>query len=954
MNKNCYRIIFSQARGMFVAVAEIVKSRSKTAGQSEAINTEDTPQFTPQTLKKLNPLNFAVVSLLGAVVYTVPLNSIANTQIIADKSAPSSQQATILNSSNGLTQVNIQTPSAGGVSRNTYKQFDVGQEGAILNNSRNNVQTQLGGWVQGNPWLGKGEAKVILNEVNSSNPSQLKGYLEVAGKSAQVVIANPSGLVCDGCGVINADRFSLAAGQAVVNQGYLEAFRVRDGQVTIEGKGLNGSLTPYTDIYARALNVNAGLYANELTMVLGQNDINVKDQTALKVDAISDKSSAQTAKPDFALDVAQLGGMYAGKIFLVGTEAGLGVRNAGSINATENQLTLNANGDLVNMGNMIANKDQIAIQAQNVKNSGNIGSTQHQIHIQANDIQNNGLVTTNDQIKLEARGKINNNGGVINAGRIDFTAKTLDNSQGLISQASKESTGTTLPGGNTQPTVTDPQDQSSAQDSSSIEIVDPATLTPKTFEAGQIKIAQDMSNITGHIVNNADISLKVKDSIKNNGGKIQLPELQFNGQNFENEEGQLTAKVINITAQNADNQKGLIDATESFDLNAQQLNNNAGRLQSAKALNLKSKQINNSKGQILATDALVLNSDAINNTEGVIASVEGDANLNITHLDNSKGEISAQNVQLKGQKINNQQGSIQAKTGNLTINVDQVDNGLAQDTAGNLIAAKNLNITARQLSNTGQIYAGDTADLTVQQLQQDGQLAALNNIKVKSDTIMSKPNTIFAAGLDQDGKLSNSDATLNIDAQQVQIAGTVLSGKSLAINAIQNADLSQSATQAKNIQVNSQMLNTSNAKIIADQKLDVTGKQSINNQQGQYSAAQINIDTAQLNNDKALIQHTGKNDFILNITDRIDNNAGKIISNANNTEIKTNSLNSNAGEILHSGNQQLKITAQNIQGQKGTIQSNSKLQLELGATNLDNATTIAQNINLNGLCCTKI
>ncbi|MFH4258531.1 filamentous hemagglutinin N-terminal domain-containing protein, partial [Acinetobacter baumannii] len=158
----------------------------------------------------------------------------------------------------------IQTPSAGGVSRNTYTQFDVGQEGAILNNSRNNTQTQLGGWVQGNPWLAKGEAKVILNEVNSNNPSQLKGYIEVAGKQAQVVIANPSGLICDGCGVINADRFTLTTGQAVMNQGYLESFRVRDGQVTIEGKGLNGSLTPCTDIYARALKVNAGLYANEL------------------------------------------------------------------------------------------------------------------------------------------------------------------------------------------------------------------------------------------------------------------------------------------------------------------------------------------------------------------------------------------------------------------------------------------------------------------------------------------------------------------------------------------------------------------------------------------------------------------------------------------------------------------------------------------------------------------
>lgn len=981
MNKNRYRIIFSQARGMFIAVAETVKSKTKAAGQTMLAGGGDSaPQqsgsysLTSNTYKKLNPINFAVISLLGAAIYTLPMASIAESQIVADKSAPHSQQPTILNTGNGLTQVNIQTPSAGGVSRNTYTQFDVGQEGAVLNNARNNTQTQLGGWVQGNPWLAKGEAKVILNEVNSSNPSQLKGYLEVAGKQAQVVIANPSGLVCDGCGVINADRFTLTTGQAVMNQGYLESFRVREGQVTIEGKGLNGSLTPYTDVYARALKVNAGLYANELNTVLGQNDILVKDQVQPKVTPVSGSnntnSNSNNTAPDFALDVGQLGGMYAGKIYLVGTELGLGARNAGSINTTTGQMTLNANGDLVNTGNIIANKDQIAIQAQNVKNSGNISSTQHQIHIQANDIQNNGLIASNDQVKLEAQGKINNNDGVINAGRIDFTAQNLsnntgkieqtgqqqlnitaqnlDNSQGLIGQASQENTGTgtSSPGQPTTPTVTDPQDQSSAKDSSSVEVAPTETTVPKTFEAGKIQIAHDISNISGDILNNAEISLKVQDNIKNNGGEIQLPELQFNGQTFENQAGKLTAKVINITAQNADNQKGLIDATESFDLNAQQLNNNEGRLQSAKALNLTSTQIDNSKGQILATDTLTLGSEQTNNTEGVIGSVNGDAQLNIKALNNNKGEISAQNVQLTGQTLNNQQGSIQTKTGDLTLKVDQIDNGRAQDSAGNFTAGKNLNITAQQLNSTGQIYAGDTADLTVKQLQQDGQLAALNKIKVQSDSISSSQNAIWAAGLDSEGKLSNSAATLNIDAQQAQIAGTILSGESIAINATKNADLSQSATQAKNIKVNTQALNTSNAKIIAEQQLDLTATQNINNQAGQYSAVQVNIDTAQLNNDQGLIQHTGQNDFILNVADRIDNNAGKIISNANTTEIKTNTLSSVAGELLHAGEQQLQITAQNLQGQQGKIQSNNNLKMDLGTANLDNATTAAQNINL--------
>jgi filamentous hemagglutinin family protein len=69
--------------------------------------------------------------------------------------------------------------SAAGVSRNVYNQFNVGPNGAILNNSRTNVQTQLGGFVQGNPYLATGPARIILNEVNGGSASQLRGYIEV-------------------------------------------------------------------------------------------------------------------------------------------------------------------------------------------------------------------------------------------------------------------------------------------------------------------------------------------------------------------------------------------------------------------------------------------------------------------------------------------------------------------------------------------------------------------------------------------------------------------------------------------------------------------------------------------------------------------------------------------------------------------------------------------------------
>ncbi|MDG6310931.1 filamentous hemagglutinin N-terminal domain-containing protein, partial [Glaesserella parasuis] len=133
--------------------------------------------------------------------------------IQADKSAPKNQQPIVLQTANGLPQVNIQTPNDKGLSHNKYSKFDVDTKGAILNNSRMNVQTQQGGWVQGNPYLARGEAKVILNEVNSSDPSILKGYVEVAGKKADVIIANPSGLHCEGCGIINSDRATFTTGK---------------------------------------------------------------------------------------------------------------------------------------------------------------------------------------------------------------------------------------------------------------------------------------------------------------------------------------------------------------------------------------------------------------------------------------------------------------------------------------------------------------------------------------------------------------------------------------------------------------------------------------------------------------------------------------------------------------------------------------------------------------------
>ncbi|MCU0941034.1 MAG: filamentous hemagglutinin N-terminal domain-containing protein, partial [Hydrogenophaga sp.] len=65
-------------------------------------------------------------------------------QIVADPTAPGAQRPTVLTAPNGVQLVNITTPSAAGVSRNTYRQFDVSPSGVILNNSRSDAPTQQG------------------------------------------------------------------------------------------------------------------------------------------------------------------------------------------------------------------------------------------------------------------------------------------------------------------------------------------------------------------------------------------------------------------------------------------------------------------------------------------------------------------------------------------------------------------------------------------------------------------------------------------------------------------------------------------------------------------------------------------------------------------------------------------------------------------------------------------
>ena len=116
MNNHLYRIVFNRALGLLQVVAEIAR---RPGGQGDKSVSRRSVEATVPSMR------FALWIALGWVT-TVP----AFAQVVADPAAPGNQRPTVINAPNGVPVVNIQTPSAAGVSRNTYRQFDVDAQGA--------------------------------------------------------------------------------------------------------------------------------------------------------------------------------------------------------------------------------------------------------------------------------------------------------------------------------------------------------------------------------------------------------------------------------------------------------------------------------------------------------------------------------------------------------------------------------------------------------------------------------------------------------------------------------------------------------------------------------------------------------------------------------------------------------------------------------------------------------
>ncbi|EHT3679543.1 TPA: filamentous hemagglutinin N-terminal domain-containing protein [Escherichia coli] len=876
MNRNCYRIIFNKARGMLMVVADIARS-----GRAGASPSSRTGYPRRQRICRVTPLAFSLWLASGMV------HSVSAAGIVADHGAPGHQQPTITQTASGIPQVNIQTPSAGGVSHNTYSQFDVGNQGVILNNAHNNVQTQLGGMVAGNPWLAKGEARIILNEVNSRNPSQLNGFVEVAGKKAQVVIANPSGISCDGCGFINANRATLTTGQPQMKNGSLTGFSVERGEIQVTGKGMDASRTDYTDIIARSVKINAGIWAQDLKVTTGRNNVDIAHGQTEK------KAADASSQPQVALDVASLGGMYAGKIRLVGTETGVGVRNAGHIGAQAGAVTLTADGRIENSGSISAKTDVHLATTRELHNSGSVYAGQD------TQIQSDGAFTHTGSVASRRNTRIQTTrltgsersllaAGVKDDGRLAEAGNLTVSTTGELAAH-----GQVLSGGDMQ-------------------------LKGQGLDLGNSRIQgqhTELNATSGNLsTQNAQLSAgtlsaRTAGQFSNNGGTINADTLQISAQSLSNRKGSLiqtgTGDFSLSLPGSVDNREGLLAANGAVRLDALRLDNRRGKVQAAQSGSLQVKTtgaVDNQQGRLLASSDILINTQALNNDNGLISAAAGTGRIKTQQsVSNTEGRMeSAGRLDISAGRLNNHQGTVVSD--GLSVTLD----GALDNTSGRLLSQKTLSVSGSELvSDDGLIQSGGDMTLDVQ------------------DGVLSNRNTKTRGGISSAGTLTVRAGMLN--NQQ----GFMVGQKDMILNAGTLDNRQGVLGSQASLQISSGTLMNQKGALKAGTDMLLSGG-DVSNQEGTLAAGgDLNTHLNVLENQQGTVVSNGNSR--LDVT-RFDNQGGRLVAQQSLTLSSTDIINDASG-LIQSGaslNLRADTLSNRNSGDRGGVISQGAMTLNAG------------------------
>ncbi|WP_418797016.1 hemagglutinin repeat-containing protein, partial [Pseudomonas mosselii] len=752
------------------------------------------------------------------------------------------------------------------------------------------------------PNLQGAAANVILNEVNGANASQLRGYTEVAGRGAHVIVANPHGITCDGCGFINTPQATLSTGKPVIENGQLTRYQVDQGHIAIEGAGINASNVDSFELIARSTKINAEIQARNLAIVAGRNDV---DARTLAATARADDGSA---KPSLAIDSSALGGMYAGAVRLVGTEAGVGVRLDGRMIASGGDIQLDANGQL-SMAQASAGGD-VRIRATGIETQGPVHAGK-QLQVESRgDLANRQGLTAAGSVQLDAAGQLSNLGGIqagiqadgsraadadlkINAGAVD------NRNQRLI--ASGDLTLTT--GGRL-------DNQGGSLSAGRHVDINAATLDNRqqgkvvadgrmTLAGGQL-LNSDRGQITSQGALNATWA-----HLDNQAGELSsLDALALNLGSLDNRNGKVLAnRGITVTSQGlVDNRTGRIVSQTSLDLTAQALNNGqGGHISGNQAVNVNVGRLDQQGGHLSSVTELTLdlNHGRLDNRDGEIAANQLRLRQ-MADIDNQRGEISSKGAfTLTGRSLDNTGGKFYSEQA-LTVRLDQL-----LDNLDGLVSADGLDIQALALHNQGGVVTSKSGlELTTRAAidNQHGEISSTGHGQVKAGSLDNREGTVTGGALG----LVVAQA---LDNRQ----GVLAAGKALTLNA-------------------ASLDNREQGKLLSDDALTVTISGMLDNQdKGLLSGVgATRIEAGQLDNRGGRL--VGK-DLLTLHGQRWDNRGGKIEGDGAMT-LTIDQLD-NRDQGLVSGQAGVRFNGTELLNQLGIF--GAKGNLDLVAAHLDNS-----------------
>ncbi|EFC5292711.1 contact-dependent inhibition effector tRNA nuclease [Escherichia coli] len=648
---------------------------------------------------------------------------------------------------NGVPVVNIATPNGAGISHNRFTDYNVGKEGLILNNATGKLNpTQLGGLIQNNPNLkAGGEAKGIINEVTGGNRSLLQGYTEVAGKAANVMVANPYGITCDGCGFINTPHATLTTGRPVMNaDGSLQALEVTEGSITINGAGLDGTRSDAVSIIARATEVNAALHAKDLTVTAGANRITADG----RVSALKGEGNV----PKVAVDTGALGGMYARRIHLTSTESGVGV-NLGNLYARDGDITLDASGRLT-VNNSLATgavtaKGQGVTLTGDHKAGGNLS-----VSSRSDIVLSNGTLNSDKNLSLTAGGRITQQNEKLTAGR-DVTLAAKNITQDTASQIN------------------------AARD---IVTVASDTLTTQ----GQITAGQNLTASATTLTQDGILLAKGHAGLDagtlNNSGAVQGASLTLGSTTLSNSGsllsgGPLTVNTRDFTQSGRTGAKGKVDITASGKLTS------TGSLVSDDALVLKAQDVTQN-GVLSGGKGLTVSAQTLSSGKKSVTHSDAAMTLNVTTVA-LDGETSAgDTLRVQADRLSTAAGAQLQSGKNLSINArdarlagtqaaqqTMVVNASEKLTHSGKSSAPSLSLSAPELTSSG-VLVGSALNTQSQTLTNSGLLQGEASLTVNTQRLDNQQNgTLYSA------------ADLTLDIPDIRNSGLITGDNGLMLNA---------------------------------------------------------------------------------------------------------------------------------------------------------------------------